>query len=100
MKIAGATALVTGANRGLGLAFTRALLERGAAKVYAGARDPGLDEPGDAVGEHARLARAGARQHQQRALAVRDGGALGLVQAREQVLDSLVCGDVRHPRRG
>jgi NAD(P)-dependent dehydrogenase (short-subunit alcohol dehydrogenase family) len=41
MKIAGTTALVTGANRGLGLAFTHALLERGAAKVYAGARDPG-----------------------------------------------------------
>lgn len=41
MKIAGAVALVTGANRGLGLAFARALLERGAAKVYAGARDPG-----------------------------------------------------------
>ncbi|HWV43191.1 SDR family oxidoreductase [Pseudorhodoplanes sp.] len=40
MKIQGATALVTGANRGLGLAFARALLERGAAKVYAGARDP------------------------------------------------------------
>jgi NAD(P)-dependent dehydrogenase (short-subunit alcohol dehydrogenase family) len=40
MKIAGATALVTGANRGLGLAFARALLERGATKVYAGARDP------------------------------------------------------------
>ncbi|HWV55028.1 SDR family oxidoreductase [Pseudorhodoplanes sp.] len=41
MKIAGATALVTGANRGLGLAFARALVERGAARVYAGARDPG-----------------------------------------------------------
>ena len=40
MKIAGATALVTGANRGLGLAFARALLEAGAAKVYAGARNP------------------------------------------------------------
>jgi NAD(P)-dependent dehydrogenase (short-subunit alcohol dehydrogenase family) len=40
MKIVGAVALVTGANRGLGLAFARALLERGAAKVYAGARDP------------------------------------------------------------
>lgn len=39
MKIAGSVALVTGANRGLGLAFARALLERGAAKVYAGARD-------------------------------------------------------------
>jgi len=40
MKISGSTALVTGANRGLGLAFARALLEAGAAKVYAGARDP------------------------------------------------------------
>jgi NAD(P)-dependent dehydrogenase (short-subunit alcohol dehydrogenase family) len=40
MKISGSVALVTGANRGLGLAFARALLERGAAKVYAGARDP------------------------------------------------------------
>jgi NAD(P)-dependent dehydrogenase (short-subunit alcohol dehydrogenase family) len=40
MQISGSTALVTGANRGLGLAFARALLEAGAAKVYAGARDP------------------------------------------------------------
>ena len=40
MKVSGSIALVTGANRGLGLAFARALLEAGAAKVYAGARDP------------------------------------------------------------
>jgi NAD(P)-dependent dehydrogenase (short-subunit alcohol dehydrogenase family) len=40
MQIKGSIALVTGANRGLGLAFTRALLEAGAAKVYAAARDP------------------------------------------------------------
>ena len=40
MKIPGSTALVTGANRGLGLAFARGLLEAGAAKVYAAARDP------------------------------------------------------------
>src|SRR5579859_592068 len=39
--IGGISALVTGANRGLGKAFTQALLDRGAAKVYAGARDPG-----------------------------------------------------------
>jgi NAD(P)-dependent dehydrogenase (short-subunit alcohol dehydrogenase family) len=39
--IDGVTALVTGANRGLGKAFTQALLDRGAAKIYAGARDPG-----------------------------------------------------------
>ena len=38
--IAGKTALVTGANRGLGMALVDALLEQGAAKVYCGARDP------------------------------------------------------------
>jgi NAD(P)-dependent dehydrogenase (short-subunit alcohol dehydrogenase family) len=40
MKIQDSVALVTGANRGLGLSFTRALLEGGARKVYAAARDP------------------------------------------------------------
>ena len=40
MKIQGSTVLVTGANRGLGLAFAKAFLAAGAAKVYAGARDP------------------------------------------------------------
>ncbi|ABK09962.1 MULTISPECIES: SDR family oxidoreductase [Burkholderia] len=39
MKIQGSVALVTGANRGLGAAFTRALLTAGAAKVYAAARE-------------------------------------------------------------
>jgi NAD(P)-dependent dehydrogenase (short-subunit alcohol dehydrogenase family) len=36
-----AVVLVTGANRGLGLAFARAFLAAGARKVYGGARDPG-----------------------------------------------------------
>lgn len=40
MKIENSVALVTGSNRGIGLAFTQALLARGARKVYAGARDP------------------------------------------------------------
>jgi NAD(P)-dependent dehydrogenase (short-subunit alcohol dehydrogenase family) len=40
MKIKDSVALVTGANRGLGLAFTEALLAGGARKVYAAARDP------------------------------------------------------------
>ncbi|WP_264001202.1 SDR family NAD(P)-dependent oxidoreductase, partial [Mycolicibacterium gadium] len=39
--IDGSIALVTGANRGLGRAFTQALLDRGAIKVYAAARNPG-----------------------------------------------------------
>jgi NAD(P)-dependent dehydrogenase (short-subunit alcohol dehydrogenase family) len=42
MKIEGSAALVTGANRGLGKAYADALLAAGAAKVYAGARDPSL----------------------------------------------------------
>jgi NAD(P)-dependent dehydrogenase (short-subunit alcohol dehydrogenase family) len=47
MKINNATVLVTGANRGIGLAFTRELLARGARKVYAGARDPAsVTQPG------------------------------------------------------
>jgi len=40
MKLAGSTAFVTGANRGLGRHFAEQLLARGAT-VYAGARDPG-----------------------------------------------------------
>lgn len=40
MDVAGSVALVTGASRGLGAAFCRALLEQGASKVYAGARGP------------------------------------------------------------
>lgn len=40
MKIQDSVALVTGANRGLGLAFAQALLAGGARKVYAAARDP------------------------------------------------------------
>lgn len=39
MNVEGSVALVTGANRGLGASLCAALLERGAAKVYAGARD-------------------------------------------------------------
>jgi NAD(P)-dependent dehydrogenase (short-subunit alcohol dehydrogenase family) len=49
MKIEGATALVTGTNRGLGQHFASELLRRGA-KVYATARRPELvDVPGAEV---------------------------------------------------
>ncbi|AMM20898.1 hypothetical protein AX769_13050 [Frondihabitans sp. PAMC 28766] len=47
MKVADSVAFVTGANRGLGSAFVEALLERGAARVYAGTRPghPVSDDP-------------------------------------------------------
>jgi NAD(P)-dependent dehydrogenase (short-subunit alcohol dehydrogenase family) len=40
MKIEGSVALITGANRGLGKAYVEALRAAGAAKIYAGARQP------------------------------------------------------------
>jgi NAD(P)-dependent dehydrogenase (short-subunit alcohol dehydrogenase family) len=47
MEIQGSIAIVTGANRGMGRHFARQLLERGAAKVYAGARRiDAVDLPG------------------------------------------------------
>jgi NAD(P)-dependent dehydrogenase (short-subunit alcohol dehydrogenase family) len=64
MEITGSVALVTGANRGLGRAFARALLDAGAAKVYAGARDaasvvdPGVTPVALDVTDHAAIARA------------------------------------------
>ncbi len=49
MRIQNAVALVTGANRGLGLEFTRQLLDRGAGRVYATARS---EEGVDAIARH------------------------------------------------
>jgi NAD(P)-dependent dehydrogenase (short-subunit alcohol dehydrogenase family) len=40
MKLQDAIVLITGANRGIGLAFAEVALARGARKVYAGARVP------------------------------------------------------------
>ena len=54
MKIAGSTALVTGANRGLGRAFVEALRNAGCAKIYAGARAT-ESVTGDAIIEPVRL---------------------------------------------
>src|SRR3954469_11784941 len=48
MDLSHATALVTGANRGIGRAITEALAARGAT-VLAGVRDPGAFTPLDRV---------------------------------------------------
>jgi NAD(P)-dependent dehydrogenase (short-subunit alcohol dehydrogenase family) len=40
MKLKDATVFITGANRGIGLAFAKEALARGAKKVYAAARNP------------------------------------------------------------
>ena len=49
--IEGTVALVTGANRGIGRAITEALHDRGAARVYGGARQPeSLEELAGASG--------------------------------------------------
>ena len=50
MKLLGAHALVTGANRGLGSHFVEALLDRGAERVYAAARQ--VDTLADAAAQH------------------------------------------------
>ena len=60
------------------------------------ARLLGAHQVGDAVGEHARLARAGAREDQQRPLAVHDGVSLGRVETRQQLVDPRVLGRLGH----
>jgi NAD(P)-dependent dehydrogenase (short-subunit alcohol dehydrogenase family) len=47
MDVKNATVFISGANRGLGLAFAREARRRGAAKIYAGMRNTsGFEEPG------------------------------------------------------
>ena len=50
LAINGATAFVSGANRGIGRALVEALLERGATRVYAAARKP--ETLADLVADH------------------------------------------------
>ena len=67
MQIGDSIALVTGANRGLGLAFTRELVRRGAVRVYGAARhqdqvtEPGVTPVGLDITDQAQVAAAAAR---------------------------------------
>jgi NAD(P)-dependent dehydrogenase (short-subunit alcohol dehydrogenase family) len=67
--IAGSVALVTGASRGLGAAYARELLGRGAAKVYAAVRDPATITDPRLIAvqmdltDRASIARAASRAH-------------------------------------
>ena len=56
----------------------------------------GVDQERDPVGQHARLAAARAGEDQQRPLAVRDGLALGLVEALQELLEVLGVGVLGH----
>ena len=54
-------------------------------REHAGGRHlPGLDQPGDARGEHARLAAARAGEDQRRLVRQRDGFELRLVETGEK----------------
>jgi NAD(P)-dependent dehydrogenase (short-subunit alcohol dehydrogenase family) len=77
MQIRGRTALVTGANRGLGRTFVEALLARGAAKVYAAARTP---EPAAAASD----------RHDDRVVPIR----LDVTVAEDRRAVAAACGDL------
>jgi hypothetical protein len=67
--------------------LVRGLVGEGDRQDLVGARLPRVDQVRDPVGEDARLARACARQHQERAVGVQDGLALGVVEALEEAVD-------------
>lgn len=81
MQVRGAVALVTGSNRGIGRGFVAALLERGAARVYATARRLETLEP---------LLAADPRRIVPLALDVTDDAAIGAAAARCRDLTLLV----------
>lgn len=84
MKIQNAVVFVTGANRGLGLAFAKEAVKQGAAKVYAGMRNiEGFSEAGITpvqldVNDDASVKRAAA-QHTDVTLVINNAGIAATV---------------------
>jgi NAD(P)-dependent dehydrogenase (short-subunit alcohol dehydrogenase family) len=84
MNIAGSVVFITGASRGLGLAFAKTALRQGASKVYAGVRSvEGFDVPGiipvqiDVTDEASVLAAA---KHCQDTTMLVNNAGIGIVQ--------------------
>ncbi|MFK3795508.1 SDR family oxidoreductase [Pseudomonas sp. NPDC088444] len=85
MNISGSVVFVTGASRGLGLAFVKEAMARGAKKVYAGVRNPAaFDVPGviavklDVTDEAS--VREAAQQCQDTTLLVNNAGIASVMQ--------------------
>jgi NAD(P)-dependent dehydrogenase (short-subunit alcohol dehydrogenase family) len=94
LTVEGSVALVTGANRGLGRAFARALLDAGAAKVYAAARDvstitdPGVVPVALDVTDHAQVARVAAELGDVQIVINNAGVSSGLTAVADEGLDA------------
>src|SRR4029079_2061204 len=100
MQIKDSVALVTGANRGIGRAFVEALLERGARRIYAAARDlASLDAVVRLDPKRIRAlkldvtladdARAAAAQAKDVTLLINNAGALSLGRLAEVPVDAI-----------
>ena len=99
MQLTGSTAVVTGANRGIGRALVDALLARGVARVYAAARNPdGVRDlvVGDArvvaatvdLTDHERIAQL-AHEASDATLVINNGGSLNFADPLEGDLGAI-----------